>query len=161
LPDLSEQAVLLWTSREIGGLGCNYSKTPIRTRMSRTAKDIVEIGRELIAAKERIGSYPNYLGWIKSEFGMNAAPAACSMKSRCFQSSRSAAPRFIGRRRRAGFRGQRTSRRTGGFGTKMKSWRGRTRSTSSIRTVAGAKVVAIMHRTDKSAFEGKPGTEWC
>jgi hypothetical protein len=38
-------------------------------------------GRELIAAKERIGSYPNYLGWIKSEFGMNAAPAACSMKS--------------------------------------------------------------------------------
>jgi hypothetical protein len=37
----------------------------IRQRMTRTAQDIVEIGRELIAAKARIGNYQNYLGWIK------------------------------------------------------------------------------------------------
>jgi hypothetical protein len=42
----------------------------IRMRMSRTGKDIVEIGRELIEVKERIG-HGKFLPWIDREFGMS------------------------------------------------------------------------------------------
>lgn len=41
----------------------------IRVRMSRTVQDIIEIGRDLIAVKERIG-HGNFLPWIEAEFGM-------------------------------------------------------------------------------------------
>lgn len=37
--------------------------------MARTADDIVEIGRDLIAVKEAIG-HGNFLPWIEAEFGM-------------------------------------------------------------------------------------------
>jgi hypothetical protein len=42
----------------------------IRQRMARTAKDIVEIGRELIAVRDRVGR-GNFLPWIAREFGMS------------------------------------------------------------------------------------------
>jgi hypothetical protein len=41
----------------------------IRTRMSHTAQSIIEIGRDLIAVKARLG-HGNFLPWIDSEFGM-------------------------------------------------------------------------------------------
>lgn len=41
----------------------------IRLRMSRTAEDIVEIGRDLIAVKKAVG-HGNFLKWIDAEFGM-------------------------------------------------------------------------------------------
>ena len=161
MPDLSEQAVLLWTSREIGGLGCNYSKTPIRTRMSRIAKDIVEIGARADRGKRENWKLSKLFGLDKIRI-WNERRRRRMLNEKQVLSIVPISRTTLYRAEKEGrFRGQRTSRRTGGFGTKMKSWRGRTRSTSSIRTVAGAKVVAIMHRTDKSAFEGKPGTEWC
>jgi hypothetical protein len=46
----------------------------IRLRISRTVKDVIEIGRELIAVKERLG-HGNFLAWIDREFGMNAKSA--------------------------------------------------------------------------------------
>jgi hypothetical protein len=41
----------------------------IRTRMSRTGQDIVDIGRDLIGAKKRLG-HGRFLAWIEAEFGM-------------------------------------------------------------------------------------------
>jgi mannose/cellobiose epimerase-like protein (N-acyl-D-glucosamine 2-epimerase family) len=38
--------------------------------MSRTAADIIEIGRDLIAQKGALG-HGNYLAWIEAEFGMS------------------------------------------------------------------------------------------
>jgi hypothetical protein len=42
----------------------------LRQRMSRTARDIVEIGRDLIGVKERVG-HGNFLSWIDREFAMS------------------------------------------------------------------------------------------
>ncbi|MCW5697332.1 MAG: DUF3102 domain-containing protein [Bauldia sp.] len=42
----------------------------IRLRMSRTAQDIIEIGRDLIEVKSRLG-HGRFLGWIEAEFGMS------------------------------------------------------------------------------------------
>jgi N6-adenosine-specific RNA methylase IME4 len=42
----------------------------IRTRMSRTVQDIIEIGRDLAKVQERIG-HGNFLPWIEREFGMS------------------------------------------------------------------------------------------
>jgi hypothetical protein len=47
----------------------------IRQRMTRTAQDIVEIGRELIAVKDRVG-HGNFLPWIEREFRMSEDTAA-------------------------------------------------------------------------------------
>jgi Protein of unknown function (DUF3102) len=47
----------------------------IRQRMTRTAEDIVEIGRELIAVKDRVG-HGNFLPWIEREFRMSEDMAA-------------------------------------------------------------------------------------
>jgi hypothetical protein len=41
----------------------------IRSRMMRTVKDLIEIGRDLIAVKERLG-HGNFLPWIDGEFRM-------------------------------------------------------------------------------------------
>lgn len=47
----------------------------IKVRMARTADDIIEIGRDLIAVKEAIG-HGNFLPWIEAEFGMSDQSAA-------------------------------------------------------------------------------------
>jgi hypothetical protein len=47
----------------------------IRSRMSRTAEDIVEMGRKLIAVKDHVG-HGNFLPWIEREFGMSGDTAA-------------------------------------------------------------------------------------
>ena len=41
----------------------------IKIRMSRTAQDIIEIGRDLIAVKALLG-HGHYLQWLDAEFGM-------------------------------------------------------------------------------------------
>ncbi len=41
----------------------------IRLRMKRTAEDIIEIGRDLIAAKERIG-HGSFGAWLDAEFSI-------------------------------------------------------------------------------------------
>lgn len=41
----------------------------IKVRMSRTAQDIIEIGRDLIEVKAALG-HGKFLGWIEAEFGM-------------------------------------------------------------------------------------------
>lgn len=41
----------------------------IRVRMTRTVEDIIEIGRDLILAKNKIG-HGGFLRWIEAEFGM-------------------------------------------------------------------------------------------
>jgi hypothetical protein len=46
----------------------------LRLRLSRTAQDIIEIGRELIAVKDRVG-HGNFLPWIDREFAMTAKSA--------------------------------------------------------------------------------------
>jgi chromosome segregation ATPase len=46
----------------------------IKVRMARTAEDIVEIGRDLLAAKERVG-HGNWLAWLDAEFGMSSDTA--------------------------------------------------------------------------------------
>lgn len=46
----------------------------IRARMSRTAEDIVEIGRDLIAVKKALG-HGHFLKWIDAEFGMSERTA--------------------------------------------------------------------------------------
>lgn len=46
----------------------------IRTRMRRTAEDIVEIGRDLIAVKDRIG-HGNFGRWLEGEFEMDERQA--------------------------------------------------------------------------------------
>lgn len=64
----------------IGG----QSETRIRLRMFRTAQDIIEIGRELIAVKERIGldgvnqddpEREGSMRWLDREFGMSRRTA--------------------------------------------------------------------------------------
>jgi hypothetical protein len=52
----------------------------IRQRMTRTAQDIVEIGRELIAVKDRVG-HGNFLPWIEREFRMSEDTAARFMNA--------------------------------------------------------------------------------
>lgn len=47
----------------------------IRLRMARTAQDIIEIGRDLIAVKERVG-HGGFIRWIEAEFGMSDQSAA-------------------------------------------------------------------------------------
>jgi hypothetical protein len=47
----------------------------IRKRMSRTAQDIVEIGLDLIAVKDRVG-HGKFLPWINDEFAMREDTAA-------------------------------------------------------------------------------------
>jgi len=66
-------------------LELRLSAERIRTRMKRTAEDIVEIGKELIAAKARINNKPDdknqpkgygqFYKWIGSEFGMSEISA--------------------------------------------------------------------------------------
>lgn len=46
----------------------------IRLRMSRTAHDIIEIGRDLILTKEAVG-YGNFLPWTEAEFTMSERAA--------------------------------------------------------------------------------------
>lgn len=46
----------------------------LRARMNRTAQDIVEIGRELIAVRERIDE-GRFAAWIEAEFKMSRATA--------------------------------------------------------------------------------------
>ncbi len=46
----------------------------IRTRMRRTAEDIVEIGRDLIAVKERLG-HGRFGDWLQAEFEMSDVTA--------------------------------------------------------------------------------------
>lgn len=41
----------------------------IKLRLRRSAEDIIEIGRDLIGVKDRIG-HGNFLPWIEAEFGM-------------------------------------------------------------------------------------------
>jgi CO dehydrogenase/acetyl-CoA synthase alpha subunit len=50
----------------------------IKLRLRRTTEDIVEIGRELIAQKERLG-HGNFLPWIASEFEMTRRTATSFM----------------------------------------------------------------------------------
>ena len=47
----------------------------IRLCMSRTAHDIIEIGRDLIETKKALG-HGNFLPWIEAEFGMGYASAS-------------------------------------------------------------------------------------
>lgn len=46
----------------------------IKVRMARTASDIIEIGKDLIAVKEALG-HGQFLPWIEAEFGMSADSA--------------------------------------------------------------------------------------
>lgn len=46
----------------------------IRLRMSRTVQDIIEIGRDLLLAKGRIG-HGGFIRWIEAEFGMGEQTA--------------------------------------------------------------------------------------
>lgn len=46
----------------------------IRLRMSRTVEDIIEIGRDLIRVKDKIG-HGGFLRWIETEFGMGQSSA--------------------------------------------------------------------------------------
>src|SRR6516225_771980 len=64
------------------------------------------------------------------------------MKSRFWMSFRYQEPHSFGWKKRADFRNQPTSHRTGAPGLRIRWWRGRTRSTNSIPSVAGAKVAA-------------------
>jgi len=50
------------------------SRDRIRERMKRSAEDIVEIGRELVAVKEGIG-HGRFLPWLRAEFGWSVATA--------------------------------------------------------------------------------------
>ncbi len=52
----------------------------IRTRMKRTVEDIIEIGRDLIAAKERIG-HGGFGDWLEAEFDMSDSAATKFMQS--------------------------------------------------------------------------------
>ncbi len=47
----------------------------IRLRMSRTCQDIIEIGRDLIAVKDRVG-HGGFLKWIDAEFAMSNPTAS-------------------------------------------------------------------------------------
>lgn len=47
----------------------------IKLRMRRTGDDIIAIGKELIAAKARLG-HGHYIDWIKGEFGMSQPTAS-------------------------------------------------------------------------------------
>ena len=51
----------------------------IRLRMARTAQDIIEIGRDLIAVKERVG-HGGFIRWIEAEFGMTDRSARSFMQ---------------------------------------------------------------------------------
>lgn len=46
----------------------------IKVRMARTAQDIIEIGRDLIAVKKALG-HGHFLRWIEAEFGMTIRTA--------------------------------------------------------------------------------------
>src|SRR5215207_7346311 len=46
----------------------------IRLRMSRTVEDIIEIGRDLLLVKKRVG-HGGFIRWIEAEFGMNQRAA--------------------------------------------------------------------------------------
>jgi hypothetical protein len=51
----------------------------VKTRMSRTAQDIIEIGKDLAAVKEKIG-HGNWLPWLDAEFGMGDSTARRLMR---------------------------------------------------------------------------------
>jgi septal ring factor EnvC (AmiA/AmiB activator) len=51
----------------------------IKVRMARTAADIIEIGRDLIAVKKALG-HGNFLRWIEAEFGMHENSARNFMR---------------------------------------------------------------------------------
>lgn len=51
----------------------------IRLRLRRSAEDIIEIGRDLLAIKDRIG-HGNFLPWIEAEFGMSMSSATRFMQ---------------------------------------------------------------------------------
>jgi hypothetical protein len=55
------------------------ASTRIRVRMQRTAADIVEIGRDLIVIKSKVG-HGNFLPWIEQEFGMSEDTAQNFMR---------------------------------------------------------------------------------
>jgi hypothetical protein len=55
------------------------ASTRIKVRMHRTAQDIVEIGRDLILIKEKVG-HGNFLPWIDAEFGMSQPTALNFMR---------------------------------------------------------------------------------
>ncbi len=46
----------------------------IKMRMSRTVEDIVEIGKDLMGVKDRLG-HGEFLNWIEHEFGMTERTA--------------------------------------------------------------------------------------
>lgn len=48
----------------------NAIKERVKIRLKRTAEDIIEIGKDLIIAKEKCG-YGNFERWLKAEFGMS------------------------------------------------------------------------------------------
>ena len=51
----------------------------IKLRLRRSAEDIVEIGRDLIAVKSSLG-HGNFLPWIEAEFGMSEYTARNFMR---------------------------------------------------------------------------------
>ena len=68
-------------------LELRLSAERIRTRMKRTAEDIVEIGHELMTAKAALG-HGNFYRWIHLEFGMTDSSAVKFMQ---------VADRFLGK----------------------------------------------------------------
>ena len=46
----------------------------IKVRISRTAQDIIDIGRDLVAVKNILG-HGNWLPWLEAEFGMTSMTA--------------------------------------------------------------------------------------
>ena len=60
------------------GAACNSAREAaerIKLRLCRSAEDIIEIGRDLLSVKERIG-HGNFLPWIEAEFGMSQPTAS-------------------------------------------------------------------------------------
>jgi hypothetical protein len=67
----------------------NDAATRIRQRISRTTQDIIDIGRDLIEVKERVG-HDKFLPWIEREFEMSEDTAQRFMsKVRHFNQPRS------------------------------------------------------------------------
>lgn len=52
----------------------------VKVRISRTVQDIIEIGRDLIAVKKKLG-HGRFLPWIKTEFGMSDETARKFMQA--------------------------------------------------------------------------------
>ena len=67
---LAVQAAFDWASLDPEARAFVLEKTEaIKARMKRTAEDVIAIGQDLLAVKERL-AHGQFLGWITSEFGM-------------------------------------------------------------------------------------------